>query len=141
MRRKTKEEYIEIICLLEKRQGRAQTGMIAEAIDVKPPSVTEMLRKLEDKGLIIYEPYAGATLTPAGLKMARDLWRRHKTFADLLELIGVDAKTADTDACQFEHHVSPRTMECLQIFLEFLMEDPNGQRCLENFEKFQKQQG
>lgn len=141
MRRKTKEEYIEIICLLEKELGRAQTGMIAEAIDVKPPSVTEVLRKLEEKGLIAYEPYVGATLTPAGLEMARELWRRHKTFADLLMLLGVDAEIADTDACQFEHHVSPETLECLQIFLEFLRESPEGRRCLEDFERFQKQRG
>jgi len=97
MRRKTKEEYIEVICLLEREQGRAQTGMIAEAIDVKPPSVTEVLRKLEEKGLIVYEPYVGATLTEAGFEMARDLWQRHRTFADLLRLLGVDRKVAEAE--------------------------------------------
>ncbi|NLZ29876.1 MAG: metal-dependent transcriptional regulator [Methanomicrobiales archaeon] len=141
MRRKTKEEYIEIICLLEMEQGRAQTGMIADAIDVKPPSVTEVLRKLEEKGLIVYEPYVGATLTPAGLEMARELWHRHRTFADLLMLLGVDAEIAETDACQFEHHVSPETLERLHLFLGFLRESAEGQRCLEDFERYQKQQG
>lgn len=141
MRRKTKEEYIEIICLLEKQEGRAQTGMIAEAIDVKPPSVTEMLRKLEEKGLIVYEPYAGATLTPAGLEMARDLRRRHRTFADLLGILGVDGDTAEADACQFEHHVSPETLECLRLFLSYLRKSPEGQRCLKGFEEFRREQG
>ncbi|CCJ37524.1 DtxR family iron dependent repressor [Methanoculleus bourgensis MS2] len=141
MRRKTKEEYIEIICLLEREQGRAQTGMIAEAIDVKPPSVTEMLRKLEEKGLIIYEPYAGATLTPAGLEMARDLRQRHRTFADLLGLLGVDAGTAEADACQFEHHVSPETLEHLGLFLEFLRESPEGRQSLEDFREFRRRRG
>jgi len=141
MRRKTKEEYIEVICLLEREQGRAQTGMIAEAIDVKPPSVTEVLRKLEGKGLIVYEPYVGATLTEAGFEMARDLWQRHRTFADLLRLLGVDRKVAEADACQFEHHVSPETLEYLKIFLEFLRESPEGRRCLKDFEAFRKRQG
>lgn len=141
MRRKTKEEYIEIICLLEREQGRAQTGMIAEAIDVKPPSVTEMLRKLEEKGLIIYEPYAGATLTPAGLEMARDLRQRHRTFADLLGLLGVDAGTAEADACQFEHHVSSETLEHLRLFLEFLRESPEGRQSLEDFREFRRRRG
>ncbi|MFY9170911.1 MAG: metal-dependent transcriptional regulator [Candidatus Methanoculleus thermohydrogenotrophicum] len=138
MHRKTKEEYIEIIGLLEREQGRAQTGMIAEAIDVKPPSVTEMLRKLEGKGLIVYEPYAGATLTQAGLEIARDLRQRHRTFADLLGLLGVDAGTAEADACQFEHHVSPETLECLQIFLDYLRESAEGRRCLEAFGEFRR---
>ncbi len=139
MRRKTTEEYIEIICLLEKQEGRAQTGRIAEAIDVKPPSVTEMLRKLEQEGLIVYESYAGANLTPAGEEMARDLRRRHRTFADLLELLGVAGETAETDACQFEHHVSPETLEHLRLFLEFLNESPDGRRCLAAFGEFRKQ--
>jgi DtxR family Mn-dependent transcriptional regulator len=139
MRRKRKEEYIEIICLLEKQEGRAQTGMIAEAIDVKPPSVTEMLRKLEQKGLIVYEPYAGAKLTRAGLEMARDLRNRHRTFADLLGLLGVDAVTAEADACQFEHHVSRETLECLRLFLEYLRESTEGRRCLKGFEEFREE--
>ena len=139
MRRKTTEEYIEIICLLEKQEGRAQTGRIADAINVKPPSVTEMLRKLEQEGLIVYESYAGATLTPAGEEMARDLRRRHRTFADLLELLGVAGETAETDACQFEHHVSPETLENLRLFLEFLSESQDGRRCLETFGEFRKQ--
>ncbi|KUK62072.1 MAG: Iron dependent repressor [Methanoculleus marisnigri] len=141
MRRKTKEEYIEIICLLEKQRGRAQTGMIAEAIDVKPPSVTEMLRKLEHEGLIVYETYAGATLTPTGEEMARDLRKRHRTFADLLELLGVGGETAEADACQFEHHVSPETLEHLRVFLAFLKESPDGRRCLAAFGEFRKRRG
>lgn len=140
MRRKTKEEYIEIICLLEKREGRAQTGRIAEAIEVKPPSVTEMLRKLEQEGLIVYESYAGATLTPAGEAMARELRRRHRTFADLLELLGVTGETAEADACQFEHHVSPETLERLRLFLAFLSETPEGRQSLAAFEEFLREQ-
>lgn len=139
MRRKTKEEYIEIICLLERERGKAQTGMIAEAIDVKPPSVTEMLRKLEQKGLITYEPYAGAKLTPAGEEMGRELRKRHRTFADLLEHLGVSAQIAEADACQFEHHVSPETLEHLRLFLEFLRESPEGRRSLAAFGEFRKQ--
>ncbi|MDN7011748.1 metal-dependent transcriptional regulator [Methanoculleus sp. FWC-SCC3] len=138
MRKKTTEEYIEIICLLEKQEGRAQTGRIAEAINVKPPSVTEMLRKLEQKGLIVYESYAGATLTPVGEEMARDLLGRHRTFANLLELLGVEGETAETDACQFEHHVSPETLERLRLFLEFLSESPDGRGCLAAFKEFQR---
>ena len=60
MRRITKEEYIETVFMLEKKGGKAQTGQIAEHMDVKPPSVTEMLGKLQAEGLVQYEPYIGA---------------------------------------------------------------------------------
>ncbi|MFW6144643.1 MAG: metal-dependent transcriptional regulator [Candidatus Natronoplasma sp.] len=49
MKRKTIEEYLEVIYLLEKKKGIAKTGDISSELGVKPPSVTEMLRKLEDE--------------------------------------------------------------------------------------------
>jgi DtxR family Mn-dependent transcriptional regulator len=141
MRQKTKEEYIETIYQLEQREGRAQTGMIAEAIDVKPPSVTEMLRKLEKEGLVRYESYAGATLTTPGKAMAKELMKRHRIFADLLELLGVGRETAEVDACQIEHHVSAETVEQLELFLRFLRHDAIGQRTLEMFEEYRSERG
>ena len=99
-----------------------------------------MLRKLEREGLIVYESYAGATLTPAGEEMARELQRRHRTFADLLELLGVAGDTAEIDACQFEHHVSPETLDQLRLFLKFLRETPEGQRSLSAFREFRTEQ-
>lgn len=119
MRHKTIEEYIETICVLEQRNGRAQTGMIASRMGVKPPSITEMLQKLEREGLIHYESYNGAVLTKAGKKMARELMKKHRVIADLLELLGIDPELAEVDACQIEHHVSPATLKILEEFVEF----------------------
>ena len=56
MKRVTKEEYIEAIFALQKN-GKVQTGQIADHMDIKPPSVTEMLGKLKEEGLVEYEPY------------------------------------------------------------------------------------
>lgn len=141
MRRKTKEEYIEIVYLLEQREGRAQTGMIAEALDVKPPSVTEMLKKLEAEGLVRWESYSGARLTPAGRRVASELMKRHRILADLLEILGVDREIADTDACQIEHHVSRETVRHLELFLAFLREDPAGRQSLKAFGEYCKERG
>ncbi|RXE56806.1 DNA-binding protein [Methanoculleus taiwanensis] len=136
MRKKTIEEYIETIDALEKREGRAQTGMIAQEIDVKPPSVTEMLRKLEKSGLVEYESYSGATLTPTGRKMACDLQKKHRTVASFLEMLGVDHGIAETDACQIEHHVSPETAERLRLFVDYLRESPFGRECTDHFDRY-----
>jgi DtxR family Mn-dependent transcriptional regulator len=123
MRHKTIEEYIETICVLEQRNGRAQTGMIAAHMGVKPPSITEMLQKLEREGLIHYESYNGAILTSSGKKMARELMQKHRIIADLLETLGIDREVAEVDACQIEHHVSPETLKTLEQFVEFTRND------------------
>ncbi len=123
MRPKTIEEYIETICVLEQRNGRAQTGMIAAQMGVKPPSITEMLQKLEREGLIHYESYNGAILTSSGKKMARELMQKHRIIANLLETLGIDRELAEVDACQIEHHVSPETLKTLEQFVEFTRND------------------
>jgi len=136
MRRVTKEEYIETIHMFERESGKAQTGRIAGHMDVKPPSVTEMLRKLQDEGLVNYEPYLGATLTDKGRKMAGELMARHKVIADFLVIIGVDPENAETDACQIEHHVSRISAERLKLFVEFIQNAPRDPQWIENFRKY-----
>ncbi|NLX48468.1 MAG: metal-dependent transcriptional regulator [Methanospirillum sp.] len=123
MRRKTIEEYIETIALLEEREGRAQTGAIASNMGVKPPSATEMLQKLEQAGLIHYESYDGAVLTGPGRRLADELTEKHRTITDLLDILGVEHGQADLDACQIEHHVSAGTVERLADFVEFVGSD------------------
>lgn len=130
------EEYIETISTLEDREGKAQTGKIASEMNVRPSSATEMLQKLQEEGLLRYETYSGATLTPAGKKLARDLDRKHGVIADFLEIIGVSKSVADADACQIEHHVSRESVEQLEKFVEFArgsLHDPNWIR---NFRKY-----
>jgi DtxR family Mn-dependent transcriptional regulator len=123
MRHKTIEEYIETISVLEQKHGRAQTGMIAACMGVKPPSITEMLQKLEKEGLVHYESYNGAVLTGSGKKMARELMQKHRIIANLLEILGIDRELAEVDACEIEHHVSGKTLKRLEQFVEFARYD------------------
>jgi DtxR family Mn-dependent transcriptional regulator len=124
MRTRTIEEYVENIDILEKKDGTASTGALASRMGVKPPSVTEMLQKLEREGLIHYESYTGATLTGAGKKMAWELMKKHRVIADLLETFSIERELAEVDACQIEHHVSPETLKILEKFVEFTKNDP-----------------
>ena len=133
MRPTTIEEYIETICNLEQRNGRAQTGMIASRMGVKPPTITEMLQKLDREGLIHYELYNGATLTGSGKKMARELMQKHRIIADLLEILGIDSELAETDACEIEHHVSPETLKTLEQFVEFTRNDSAATESIRRF--------
>lgn len=133
MGQKTIEEYIETIYVLEQRNGRAQTGTIAAHMGVKPPSITEMLQKLERAGLIQYTSYRGAVLTSAGRKMARDLMQKHRIIADLLEIFGIDREMAEIDACQIEHHVSAKTIKQLEKFVEFARQDAETAESVRRF--------
>jgi DtxR family Mn-dependent transcriptional regulator len=138
MRRKTVEEYIEAIYLLEKKDDVAHTGQIASELGVRPPTVTEMLRKLKKDGLVKYEAYLGANLTPKGKRMARELMKKHKVIADLLEIIGVKREIAEIDACRIEHHVSQETHERLSKFVQFVQSAPGDPLWIQHFELFCK---
>lgn len=122
MRKKTIEEYIELIYELEEQGGQAQTGAIAEEMKITPPSVTEMLQKLEREGYVHYKSYSGATLTGKGKRLAHRLEKRHETIAEFFENIGVDHDQAQIDACQIEHHISEKSFRQLEKFVRSLRE-------------------
>ncbi|NIQ05646.1 MAG: metal-dependent transcriptional regulator [Candidatus Korarchaeota archaeon] len=124
MKTQTVERYVETIYELEEQTGKARTKEIAVMLDVKEPSVTEMLKKLKKKGYLKYRRYYGANLTKKGKELAKRLNQRHVTFAKFLKMIGVDAKTAEDDACKIEHVVTTKTMEKLTTFLKYLEEHP-----------------
>ena len=135
---KTIEEYVEVIYTLEMECGRAHTSDIALKLNIKPPSVTEMLQKLHDMDFIIYEPYRGAKLTPLGMNLGQELMQSHKTLTEFFEIIGIDKETAEVDACQIEHHVAAKTMKQLRKFIEFIQKAPCEPIWLKHFEYFDK---
>ena len=136
MRQLTKEEYIETIYDLQKAGGRAQTGQIARVMEVRPPSVTQMLVKLQEDGLVEYEPYVGARLTRKGNKLAKELLARHRVIADFLEILGIDREQAEKDACVIEHHMSPTSAKRLKQFVEFVQSAPRDPQWVERFRKY-----
>jgi DtxR family Mn-dependent transcriptional regulator len=119
MRRKTVEEYIETIYGLEKKNKIASTGEIASHLKIRPSSVTEMLQKLEIRGLIEYKPYYGVALTDEGRKIAKTLDKKHKILAEFFhKVLGVKKEIAEKDACEIEHHVSKDTIKKLIEFIQ-----------------------
>lgn len=136
MSTKTMEEYIEVIHALQKEHGHVHTNDLASALGVAPPSATEMVQKLAEKKMLNYVPYHGVTLTKSGEKIAKELIKTHKTLAEFLELIGVDKKNAEKDACQIEHHVSIKTVKQLNRFLEFVRDAPEDPIWLGHFKYY-----
>src|SRR5437868_14873919 len=82
------EEYLEWIYRLSKEQDEVTTSDLARSLKVAPASVTGMLKRLSERGLIHYQPYHGITLTPEGKVVALRTIRRHglleRLFTDVL---------------------------------------------------------
>ncbi len=130
---------MEKIYELEKEHGVATTGAIAEMMDIKPPSVTQMFQKLNEEGYIEYNPYKGATLTSKGKRKAEELQKKHETLTEFLVLVGVEEEDADRDACQIEHVVSQCTVEQLKLFTDYVKETKRGRELFEKFERYCKE--
>jgi DtxR family transcriptional regulator, Mn-dependent transcriptional regulator len=100
------QEYVETIYRLELDGKVARTGEIAQHLNVAPPSVTDMVQKLERAGLVQYEPYKGANLTEAGRRMAQQILSRHRIMqAFLQEVCGMEHREAHEAACAMEHAI------------------------------------
>jgi len=118
MRKNITEEYLETILYLTRGGARAKTRDIALAMDIKPPSVTEMLLKLRKQGYIDYVPYEGASLTGEGRTKAVEMERKHQLLETfLVGTLGVDTDTAHDEACEMEHTISDGTVERICSFL------------------------
>lgn len=101
------EEYIEGIWRLERETQTVGTGEIAQYMNVAPASVTTMLKRLADLGLVEHLPYQGVHCTERGEVVAINLLRKHR----LLERLLVDFLELPWDgvhdlACKLEHYIS-----------------------------------
>ncbi len=102
---------------LEEKYGSAAPSDIAKKLDVRAPSVTSALQKLDALGMAEYQRYQHVNLTEKGRKIAEMLDRRHNTLRDFLILIGVEEQIAKSDACEIEHVVHKETIDKLALFM------------------------
>lgn len=136
MRKKTIEDYVEIVYIIQNKKEKVHTSDIASAFNINPASVTEIFQKLSDEDYINYEKYTGVTLTEKGRKIAMNTKKKHDTLKSFLILLGVDEEIADEDACKIEHHVNPETMRKLRKFVKFAKLDDGCTRWLDHFKYF-----
>lgn len=113
------EEYLETIYRLELDGGIARTGEIAQHLNVAPPSVTDMIQKLEKAELVDYEPYKGVALTDTGRAIAKKQLERHRVMqAFLQEICGMAHEEAHEAACEMEHSIPDALDAWMQDYLE-----------------------
>jgi DtxR family Mn-dependent transcriptional regulator len=106
------EMYLKTLYRVRGRNEVARSRDLAEALGVTPGTVSGVLKKLTDMGLVEHERYGIVLLTDAGVAIAECMLRRFETIRDVLvEVFGVDPETAAEDACAMEHTASPATIK------------------------------
>lgn len=133
----SEESYIEVVHSLIKKHGYARVADIAIALNVKPPSVTNMLQRLDEQKFVDYTRYRGVILTNKGKLLANTLEKRHKALKNFLTIIGVREKKAEKDACEIEHRISRETAEKLGKFVEFIQSAPQTPPFIEHFKQYE----
>lgn len=113
------EDYLEVILKLTEREGVARVTDIAQKLNIAKSSVNQAIENLVKLKLVNQQKYGPVTLTGKGKKHAERIRQRHRILKKfLIEVLGVQERVAEKDACLMEHVVSSTTMEKLIAFLE-----------------------
>jgi DtxR family transcriptional regulator, Mn-dependent transcriptional regulator len=113
------ENYLETILVLTKRNGSVRSIDIAEEMNFTKASVSRAMSILKRDNYIIMEPDGRILLTKDGQKKAAAVYNRHVTLTRFInELLGVDEKIAEKDACRIEHIISPETFAGIKGMLK-----------------------
>lgn len=124
----TEENYLKLIYHLSgASREEVSTSALAEQTQTKAASVTDMLKKLAEKGLIHYKRYQGVRLTEEGEQMALKVIRRHRLWeVFMVEKLGFRWDEVHPIAEELEHVASDELINRLDAFLNFPVSDPHG---------------
>jgi len=87
------------------------------------PTVTEVLRRLSERGYILYEPYGYVRTTEKGREYAENLYKKHEVLIDFMKtVLQLPPEVAEEEGCLMEHHLSKETVERIQRLTEFFKE-------------------
>ena len=121
------EDYLKAIYLLQQQEEQVGTTVLAERLQVKPASVSGMLKKLGDLQLVRHTPYHGVMLTPAGEKIALEVLRHHRLIElYLVEALGYTWDEVHSEAEELEHVISEKLEARIAEWLGHPTRDPHG---------------
>jgi len=125
---RSEENYLKAIFHLSiKSEKGISTNAIAQQLDTKASSVTDMVKKLAEKELVFYKKYQGVTLTKSGEKIAANVIRKHRLWEVLLvEKFNFNWDEVHEVAEQLEHIHSKKLINEIDAFLGYPKRDPHG---------------
>jgi len=123
----SEENYLKTIYHLQTKDDNVTTNELAEKLQARPASITDMMKKLKTRKLVNYQPYQGFRLTPEGKRVALGIIRRHRLWEYFLaEKLNFNWDEVHEVAEQLEHVSSKKLIDKLDEFLEFPRFDPHG---------------
>ena len=123
----SKENYLKAIYHLQQGNGQVTTNALAAALQSKPASITDMLKKLKSEKLLIYEKYKGFKLNIEGKKVAIQIIRKHRLWEYfLVNKLQFGWDEVHEMAEELEHLTSKKLIDRLDSFLEYPEKDPHG---------------
>ncbi|WP_439130257.1 metal-dependent transcriptional regulator [Polaribacter sp.] len=124
----SEENYLKAIYHLELGSDKGiSTNAIAEQLETKASSVTDMIKKLSEKKVVVYKKYKGVKLTDLGKKIAANIVRKHRLWeVFLVEKLNFSWDEVHDVAEQLEHIKSPKLINQLDALLGFPTHDPHG---------------
>jgi DtxR family Mn-dependent transcriptional regulator len=121
------EDYLKAIYRLSPEGRPASTSEIARLLELSAPSVSGMVKRLSELGLLEHLPYKGVQLTPEGRRVALRMVRRHRLIESyLVEFLGYSWDTVHQEAERLEHAVSDTLVERMAAALGHPSVDPHG---------------
>ena len=108
------EMYLETILRLQDEMRIVRAIDVAEEMDYSKASVSRAVKILKNDGYIEVERTGNLLLTKEGEKLAKKIYDRHTTLTSYLESIGIDAQTAEEDACRIEHVISDKSFNVIK---------------------------
>ena len=125
----SEENYLKAILSINlNKSSIASTNEIANTLNTSAASVTEMVKKLQDKKLVIYEKYKGVNLSVNGRKKAIEILRKHRLWETfLVNKLGFNWSEVHDVAEQLEHIKSKKLTDKLNRFLKYPKFDPHGE--------------
>jgi len=121
------QDYMKQIYLLERRDGKATTSVLADAMGVSAASATSMVKKLAGLGFVEHSKYHGVTLTPEGEKVALEVLRHHRLLeVYLTQTLGLSWDKVHTEAERLEHVLSEELEAEIDRVLGYPATDPHG---------------
>jgi DtxR family Mn-dependent transcriptional regulator len=121
------EDYLKVIYEIERRGGAAGTNDIAQQLSIAPASVSGMVRRLADQGLLEHERYRGVRLTESGRRVALRTIRRHRVIeAYLTHALGYAWDRVHDEAERLEHAASEELIDRMAAAIGEPATDPHG---------------
>ena len=135
------KDYLEAILKITEEKKCAKIRDITSILGVTPASATEMIKRLNDKGLVEHEKYGGVRLTPEGEEVVMLLKERRDTLRSFLKILDVPEEIADVDASIIEQELyseiilHSETMNQIKNLVNFVRSAPCHPEWLEHFRR------